>query len=190
MELFDMFSGMLKKRLSKAMAKKINEQIKGVISSAIPITLSGLPDIQENGETNFVVSVEGDMEINACLLDFKGKKTTLIIRSSGDTVNTLTSTDEATPMFTVGEGVTLILENIRLKTKQAIPDGIINLNGGFLVLKENYSLSNFCYCTDGSTSLTDEPGFIGEEDVSSVFIDVIGGDAVCGVYFYGGNQSV
>jgi hypothetical protein len=187
MELYDLFFGLPQKRLSKAMAKKINEQIDGVISSATPITLSGLPDIQESGETNFVVSVERDTEINTCVLDFKGKKTTLIIRSSGDTVITLTSTDEEHPMFTVGEGVTLILENIRLKTKQVILEGMIRLHGGFLVLKEESSLLNFCFST-ARTRLTVEPGFIGGENVSENFIDVIEGDAVCGVYFYGGNQ--
>ena len=164
----------------------LNNLIDEKISSAVSITFDDLATLASRDGDNFAISIEQDTEIDLNTIVFDDKKTTITIRGSGKLSNAIEDVSfpgGKEPLFKIGKGTVLILENIALKAKSFISGCVVQLNGGILVFKHSV-IVNECYMGGTNQRLSDEPGFVSGKSVNSMFCDVVSGNGKGIVYDY------
>ena len=166
--------------------KRIDEEI----SSAVPITFDDLAAIDSREGDNFVISIEQDTEfdLNPKVV-LGGKKITLTIRGSGKSdrsVEDVTFPGGEKPLFKIGRGAVLILENIAIKTKsliRMINGCVVQLNGGILVFKRSV-IVNQCYAGGTIQRIFPDspPCFTLGKDINGMYCDIVTGNGKSIVY--------
>ena len=162
----------------------LNKLIDKEISSAVPITFDGLAALDARDGDNFVITIERDTVFDSNpKIVLNGKKITLTIRGSGSlgsSVEDVTFPGGDKPLFKIGKGVVLILENIAIKTKSLIhmSDGcVVQLNGGILVFKHSVII-NECYMGGSSQNIFSDasPSFTLGKTINGMYCDIVTGD--------------
>ena len=185
--LFDIIKKASKKKEHQweTLYKLIEEEI----SSAVPITFDSLAALNSSDKGNFVISIDRDtkFDFNPKIV-LNGKKTTLTIKGSGNlgsSVEDVTFPGGKNPLFKIGEGAVLILENIAIRTKRLIRmiNGcVVQLNGGILVFKHSVII-NECYMGGSNQNIFNTPpNFTPGERITGMYCDIVTGDSKSIVY--------
>ena len=154
------------------------------ISSAVPITFDGLAALDARDGDNFVITIERDTEFDFNpKIVLNGKKITLTIRGSGNlgsSVEDVTFPGGDKPLFKIGKGAVLILENIAIKTKsliRMINGCVVQLNGGILVFKHSVII-NECYMGGSNQHIFPDspPSFTLGKTITGMYCDIVTGN--------------